>query len=68
MIVHKHHHDKLTPQTPMPPDLLLYLSGFCDLKHYIIGCHLALNPNDYHPIVMKFLVRECYGSPKKHEF
>jgi hypothetical protein len=49
MIVHKHHHDKLTPQTPMPPDLLLYLLGFYDLKHYIIGYHLALNPNDYHP-------------------
>ncbi len=55
MIVHKCHHDKLAPLTPMPPDLLLYLLGFCDLKCYVIGYHLALNPNDYHahPLLQK---------------
>ncbi len=24
--------------------------------------------DEFYSIVMKFLVRECYGSPKKHEF
>jgi hypothetical protein len=55
MIVHKLHHDKFTPLTLMPLDLLLYLLGFSDLQRYVIGCHLTLNPNDNkpHPLLQK---------------
>jgi hypothetical protein len=55
MIVHKLHHDKFTPLTLMPLDLLLYLLGLSDLQRYVIGCHLTLNPNDNkpHPLLQK---------------
>ncbi len=46
MIVHNH--AKLVPLIPMPPDLLIYLLGFCDLNRCALYYHLALNPENYH--------------------
>jgi hypothetical protein len=63
MIIHKLHHNKLAPPTPMPTDLLLYFLGFCDLKCCVIGYHLALNPNDYkpHPLLQKIFPPSSWG-------